>query len=361
VQINHYKTAGNATIFEANSVETGGGLCRVRLGTGGWAQLGARSSGRFFSDRVELDQGSVRVSGYDAMAAGLRVRASEKGIGTVAIRNEVVEVSSIEGVLLVYNANGANVAKVQPGHTVNLAPGGADNSRAYSVTGCIVGENGRLYVTDKTSNIKVELQGSHLVSGLEMQVIGSEVEGGKGDAADVQRVIRATAWKQVSPAACSGPKTPAPMAALMRAPQAPSALVSSAMILRGAAAKTATVPVSPAISSAVAASSQPATVAAPRLAMIAADVAPVSVPASVAGGVKVFPTFTAFGISGTKAHGEGDDDDEHDRHCISADRDCDHGHGNGHGNGNGHGDDNGHGGGNGHGDDNGHGGGHGRD
>jgi hypothetical protein len=124
VLLNNHTTAGNATIFEANSIETLDATCRIQLAAGGWAIFGERSSGHVFHQQVELQTGSVRVSGYDALAAGLKIHAVEKAVGTISMRDGMVEVASIAGVLQVVNASGATVLNVRSGQTFNLQPRG---------------------------------------------------------------------------------------------------------------------------------------------------------------------------------------------------------------------------------------------
>ena len=75
IVINGASTAGDATIFDGNTLETRSATSRVRLTGGAELGLAADSRGAVFSDHVDLERGSARIAGYAANAKGLSVRA----------------------------------------------------------------------------------------------------------------------------------------------------------------------------------------------------------------------------------------------------------------------------------------------
>src|SRR5437868_1366863 len=113
--INSASTAGNATIFDGNTVETQTATSRVRLAGGAELRLAADSRGTVFSDHVDLEKGSARIAGYSANAKGLSVRAEGSSSANVSMRTEgIVQIAALTGNVHIFNAAGVNVANLVP-------------------------------------------------------------------------------------------------------------------------------------------------------------------------------------------------------------------------------------------------------
>src|SRR5580693_8358387 len=73
--VNDTPTPGNATIFNGSTLQTHRASSQVRLKDGAQVHFDSDSRGKLFSDHVDLQQGTARISAYSATANGLNVRA----------------------------------------------------------------------------------------------------------------------------------------------------------------------------------------------------------------------------------------------------------------------------------------------
>ena len=176
ISIDSANTAGNATLFQGSTLQTGKMASQIRLKDGAFLRLESASRAQIFSDHADLQEGSVRVSGYSANANGLSVRTEGPGSANVSIHGKVVEVAALTGNVHVFNAAGINVANLLPGRALNLIPQDAGASAASSLTGCVrTGEKSTLILTDETSSVTVQLRGKNPKAGRRVQISGAMV------------------------------------------------------------------------------------------------------------------------------------------------------------------------------------------
>jgi len=174
ILIDSSSTAGNATIFNGSKLETQSSSSQIHLSGGAQLRLASDSRGTVFSDHVDLQKGSARITGYSATASGLNVRADGKSSATVSMRGQgVVEIAALTGDVHVFNAAGLNVANLVPGRALDLKP--QDAGALSSLTGCAVKSGGNTLLTDETSNVTVQLKGGNVRTGSRVQVTGSMV------------------------------------------------------------------------------------------------------------------------------------------------------------------------------------------
>ena len=70
ISIDSASTAGNATLFQGSTLQTGKMASQIRLKDGAFLRLESGSRAQIFSDHANLQEGSARVSGYSANANG---------------------------------------------------------------------------------------------------------------------------------------------------------------------------------------------------------------------------------------------------------------------------------------------------
>jgi hypothetical protein len=186
IVVNDAQTPGNTTIFNGTTLQTQRAASQVRLKDGAQVLFGSESRGKLFSDHVDLQQGSARISDYSANANGLSVRADGASSASVSMKGNVVEVAALTGNVHVFNAEGMNVANLLPGRALDLRPADAGATSPSSVTGCPVKAGNHFLLTDETSNVTAQLRGGDLKPGTRVQVTGSLVPNAKGSGAATQ-------------------------------------------------------------------------------------------------------------------------------------------------------------------------------
>jgi hypothetical protein len=172
VRLNNIEAAGNATVLDGSSVQTGGNSSSIRLNDGARIVFGADSRGTLSKDRLVLEQGSAKIAGYSAQASSLKINAGRDSSATVALHGKVVQVAALTGNIHVFSAGGVNVANLLPGDAVNLEPQDAGASAPSSLTGCVVKKGGTYFLTDDTSKVTVVLHGHNVTAGQKVQVSG---------------------------------------------------------------------------------------------------------------------------------------------------------------------------------------------
>src|ERR1019366_5490565 len=152
----------------------------------------------------DLQKGSANITGYSANANGLNVRADGTASATVSMRDQgVVEIAALTGSVHVFNAAGLNVANLLPGRALDLRPQDAGANAPSSLTGCAVKAGNNTLLTDETSNVTVQLQGSNVRTGRRVQVTGSMVPNATPPSGASQ-VINVTNVKEVGGACKAG-------------------------------------------------------------------------------------------------------------------------------------------------------------
>jgi len=204
ILVNNSSAAGNATIFDGSTLETHSAASQIRLNGGAQLRLASESRGTVFSDHVDLQKGSASITGYSANASGLNVRADGKASATVSMRDQgIVEIAALTGSVHIFNAAGMNVANLVPGRALDLRPQDAGANAPSSLTGCAVKSGNNTLLTDETSNVTVQLQGSSVRTGRRVQVTGSMVPNAT-PASPATQVINVTNVKDVGGACKAG-------------------------------------------------------------------------------------------------------------------------------------------------------------
>lgn len=126
ITIDNARTAGNATIFEGNTIETGKASSHLQYKDGSSVLMASESRGKIYSDRLVLEKGSTQFTSpnhYQVEAQQIRVAGTESNASArVALSGPTVQVSSLSGTLRVTNAAGVLLANIGPGLAFNFTP-----------------------------------------------------------------------------------------------------------------------------------------------------------------------------------------------------------------------------------------------
>jgi hypothetical protein len=116
--------AGNATLFEGASVETGTNTGELNLSKARVA-MAAETRGRVFQDRMILDRGKVQWGGtaFRTLVGELQiVGANDASKALVTRKGEGVQVASLSGTVNVLSASGEMLMAVAPGMAFDFNP-----------------------------------------------------------------------------------------------------------------------------------------------------------------------------------------------------------------------------------------------
>ena len=208
--VNNASVPGTATILDGTSVRTTTTSSDVSLRTGERLTLASGSSARVYRDRIVLETGAAEINhlaAYHLETQNLRIGASDiGGLVRVGLDNgNQVKVFAVAGTAEVRNPQGMLVARVFPGTALQLQSVAATDSK---LMGTVQTQDGKFFLTDETTKVKVELRGSNLkkLVGKHIQVTGKAdvAEKPAGDASQVIIVSSATVVAAAAGTAAAG-------------------------------------------------------------------------------------------------------------------------------------------------------------
>ena len=155
--INNARTAGNATLFEGNTIETGNASSRLQLNSGATLQLSSDARGTVYGDRLVLEKGATQVGGssYEVNARTLHIVGSD---ARVTVLGKTVEVAALSTPVRVSNAQGVLVANLEPGKALDFTPlqdAGASASTTTTTTTETKTKKKRMGGGDSSSHVGV--------------------------------------------------------------------------------------------------------------------------------------------------------------------------------------------------------------
>lgn len=172
--------ARNSTLFEGALVETSAVPSTVALAGGVRMQLGSASRGKVYRDRLVLEEGDSQIdngAGFRIEARGLQVQPG--GNAYVALEGgDRVLVAAASAPVRVTTGEGILLASLAPGTSLSFTPQAAGAAAPFTVTGCLVGQNGRFLVTDRLANVTLEVRGPNLNdhSGFQVEITGTALK-----------------------------------------------------------------------------------------------------------------------------------------------------------------------------------------
>lgn len=197
--------AGNATLFEGNTLETAAASSELQLYSGIRMRLAPDSRGRVFGDRLVLEKGLGELdggAGYRIEARGLRILAGSPGsAGRVAVTEaHKVQAMALAGWLRVTTADGTVVALVMPAAALEFEPQAVTGAQApFEMTGCLERRDGQFVLRDPLTGVVEEARGSRLASevGNMIEVTASVIPGVK-PVEGAMEVIQITRLRRIS-------------------------------------------------------------------------------------------------------------------------------------------------------------------
>jgi hypothetical protein len=189
VTVDNSVVAGNATVFDGNTVQTGATSSRLQLNNGGVAQLGADSTARVYSDHMVLEKGFGQASGsYGVEANTLKISGDSK----VAIYGKTVEVAALGAPVLVSSSTGIQIANLMPGRALAFTPQDSGAMAPTTLTGVVRNVGGSYMLTDTTSNTTVQLTGGGIEKYVKHMVKVTGTPGSGTAAAGATQIINVT-------------------------------------------------------------------------------------------------------------------------------------------------------------------------
>jgi hypothetical protein len=175
---------GNSTLFEGTAVETGKVVSDLRLQNGTELILAAGSRSKVYRDHAVLEKGAAQLKavgtyGVQALALHVTPIGSSSTVQVALNGSNHVQVAALSGSAQVANGQGVVVATIPAGKALDLDPQAAGGAAAAHLTGCLHKKNGKYILTDETTNVTVELQGSGLDTevGNRVDITGSMIPG----------------------------------------------------------------------------------------------------------------------------------------------------------------------------------------
>jgi len=189
VTVDNSVVASNTTVFDGNTVQTGATSSRLQLNNGRFAQLGADSTARVYSDHMILEKGFGQSSGnYGVEANTLKISGDSK----VAIYGKTVEVAALGAPVLVSSSTGVQVASLLPGRALAFTPQDAGAMAPTTLTGVVRNVGGAYMLTDTTSNTTVQLMGGGIEKYIKHMVKVTGTPGSGTAAGGASQIINVT-------------------------------------------------------------------------------------------------------------------------------------------------------------------------
>jgi hypothetical protein len=185
---------GNGNIFEGTLVETAAARSVIQLADA-QITLAPDSRARVYRDHTVLEKGSGFVKDgarHVIEAATLRIAPSTRdSVVQIEITGPSrVTVAARGGLAEVRNSSGILTARLLPGMELAFSPQAAADA-AVKITGC-ESHDGAYFLTDETTGVKFELQGTEVsnYAGKKVEITGSSIPGAT-PAAGASQVVHA--------------------------------------------------------------------------------------------------------------------------------------------------------------------------
>ena len=196
---------GNSTLFEGNLVEAGQGRTFLDV-AGAEVTLMPNARARVYHDRTVLEKGSGLVTGgreHIMEAVTLRISPGTRSLLQVDITAPGrLAVAARTGGGEVRNASGILVASLTPGMALAFEPQSA--TPAVKISGTLVNNGGKYFVTDTTTKITVEVRGRDLAQYVGKRVDVSGTTTTATPAAGASQVVQIASIKVAAAAAGAG-------------------------------------------------------------------------------------------------------------------------------------------------------------
>ncbi len=239
LRVDDSRVIGNGTLFEGTTVETGDTASQLRLNDGVEMRLASGSRGRIFRDRMVLDRGAGQVENaarFTIQAKGLHILVEgPNAAGRVAVKDDhLIQVAALRGHFRVLTADGVTLAALPAGKALEFDAQQAGASAPWSMSGCVLSQEGRFLLRDQTTGVTVELRGAGLASsvGRSVAVTGVVVPSAQ-PAEGASQIIQVSTVRQLEDHCVSlppAPKLPAPKTAAAVMTGAKKAVIAGVVV-----------------------------------------------------------------------------------------------------------------------------------
>jgi hypothetical protein len=182
-RVDHAHVSGNATIFDGSSVETVTAPSQLQLHDGVVMRLAGDARATVYQRKLILERGSGQMesaAGYEVEARSLHISpATNDTVTRISVSNgRQVHVGAVRGAVRVTNSTGLLVAKLEPGTSMSFEPEEAGVAAPTRASGCVIAKAGKVIMSEQTTNVILELQGTGLDSqiGNRIEIIGTAVK-----------------------------------------------------------------------------------------------------------------------------------------------------------------------------------------
>jgi hypothetical protein len=206
--VDHAPVWGNATLFDGSSIETATAFSQLRLNDGVVMRLAPAARATVYQRKLVLEQGIGQMefaAGYEVEARSLHISpATNNTVTRISVDNgRNIQVAAIRGAVLITNATGLLVAKVEAGSSLSLEPQPGDAPGSTNASGCLLVKDGKWIMADQTTNVVLELQGSGLdqQTGNRVHIVGTAASD-SSVIPGASQVIRVTEMKLIGKGGC---------------------------------------------------------------------------------------------------------------------------------------------------------------
>jgi hypothetical protein len=178
-RVNGSAIPGNSNLFDGDMVETGDARSIIQIGASRFTLL-PESRAHIFGDRAVLEKGSgllAGTQGYYFEAGAMRITPAAKNS---VIRVEVsapnrISVATEAGGAEVRTSSGVLVASLRYGMALAFSPQGTGATNTLRIRGTVESHDRKYFLTDGTTNVRFELQGTGLAkyAGKQVEITGS--------------------------------------------------------------------------------------------------------------------------------------------------------------------------------------------
>lgn len=175
---------GNSTIFDGDVIETATARSVVQINDV-QLTLAPDSRAKVYRDRTVLEKGTGMLrdaENHVFQATSLQIAPTAKdSVVQVDVKDSShVSVFAFSGSAQVRNSSGLLIASLRPGMALAFdVPPQAGGTTAVSLTGTVTERNGKFFLTDPTTNVTAEIQGTDLTKyvGKKVQITGAVIPG----------------------------------------------------------------------------------------------------------------------------------------------------------------------------------------
>jgi hypothetical protein len=209
-RVDHAHVSGNATLFDGSSVETVTAPSQLQLKDGAVMRLARDARATVYERKLILEKGFGQMefaAGYEVEARSLHISpATNDTVTRISVSSgRQVQVGAVRGAVRVTNSTGLLVAKLEAGSSMSFEPEETGVAVPTRASGCLIAKAGKVIMSEQTTNVILELQGTGLDSqiGNRVEIVGTAVKDSPA-VSGASQVIRVTQVTPIHKGGCAG-------------------------------------------------------------------------------------------------------------------------------------------------------------